>query len=304
MNNRPFLSSATTSLVGAAVIALACIPLTSADSQILKNRPFMKSIGGKLSAQFDGARCGNTVKFVFKGQSAGSFNADRVASRLMNNVVTAIRQTCPRVKLVSAKGLVGKSIVYNALAESQTNWLLLELGSSRDASLLSSGVSGKAGDKSKFQRRASFKAFSDVAKSLGTTKSLCTEPVKGRCTSLTNFSNVSTKGATITSKSRLDDKGSTAVLTYAGKNQNGFLCSNPQNVKISIVGGSASKAARSNMAEQLRERLRPFGNQACQGYATGKRRLAGANFDAKGAQVGKTSYFSTVSRNAGLRRAN
>jgi len=283
--------------------AICIITVTaSGDAQMLANRPFLNSIDGSLSASFSGPRCGDEVSFTFVGPQAATFNKDGVATRLMNNVVATLRTSCSRVKLVAAKGTVNGQIVYNAVAESGGGWELLELGSSRDASMLGGGARGTSGDRVNFAKRRDFAAFGEVLTAMKGKPNLCGAPQGSSCTSISQFKNASEDGATVIARSLLDSRGTQAVLTYAALNRSGFLCSNPEQAKIDVVGGGATPAARARMAVDLRERLKPYGKQVCSGYALRGNQFTSANFDENGARMGQEALLTPTATNPTLRQ--
>lgn len=288
--SRPIVSSRSLLLA----LAMPCLIMGggAAYGQLLGNRPFMNSVDNSLSATFQGARCGDEVAFVFSGKDRATFNKDGVATRLMNNVVTSIRRTCPRVKLVAAKGTVNGEIVYNAVAEGESNWLLLELGSAKDSTLLGGGQRGTSADRANFAKRRDFSAFGAVLTATRGKPYFCSSPQAGTCTSSTEFRNASEDGATVVARSLLDGQGTQAVLTYAAVNKSGLLCSDPQQARIDVQGGSSSPAARTRMATDLRERLKPYGNQVCSGYALRGPQIITASFDSNGARIGPEALLS------------
>lgn len=290
-------------LFSRATLAVAVmLTASSANAQLLGNRPFMESVDKSLSAAFSGPTCGNEVGFTFTGKDRATFNKDGVATRLMNNVVTSLRRTCPRVGLVAAKGQVGGDVVYNAIAEAEGGWLLLELGSNRDASVLSGGDRGNAGDRAAFSRRRDFTGFGALLTATRGKPWLCSGQDAGSCTSASEFKNASEDGATVVARSLVDGGGTQAVLTYPAANRGGLLCSNPQTAKIEIVGGTASAAARNRMATDLRERLKPYGNEVCSGYAMRGGQIVSANFNAGGARIGQEALLTALTAQPRLRQ--
>lgn len=285
-------------------LSIACLITgrTVVHGQMLGNRPFMTSVDNSLSASFSGTRCGDEVAFVFTGKDRATFNKDGVATRLMSNVVASIRRTCPRVKLVAAKGTVNGEIVYNAVAEGESNWLLLELGSSKDSSLLGGGQRGTSADRANFAKRRDFSAFGVVMASTKGRPFFCSSPQAGTCTSSTEFRNASEDGATVVARSLLDGQGTQAVLTYSALNKSGLLCSDPQQARIDVQGGSSSPAARARMAADLRERLKPYGNQVCSGYALRGAQIITASFDSNGARIGPEALLSAGAAQPKLRQ--
>lgn len=291
---------------GLAIVAVGASLLTplSAYAQLLKSRPFLTSLDGTLSARIEGASCAETVSLVFSGRSSGTFNDQGIATRLMNNAAQRLASTCGAVKLVTAKGVVNDRVVYNAVAEKATNWELLELGTSRDASLFAAGDGGTAGDQANFQRRRDFADFGAMLRTMGSQRFLCVGANAAGCTSVTELRNASNGAATLVSRSLLDSRGTVAVLTYATTNQGGFLCGNPQNAQLEVVGNAASPMARQRMAADLRERLRPYGNRVCNGYAVRGSAITGANFASSGAKIGDPAILTMHAAMPKLRRAD
>jgi hypothetical protein len=244
------------------------------------------------------------VDFVFTGKGSGTFNRNQVATRLMNNVVAQLQRTCPRVKLVSAKGVVNGNVVYNAVAESATGWLLLELGSARDMSLLAGGTAGTSSDKGNFARRRDFAGFPALLAATRGRPFLCSGTNGGSCTAVTEFKGASDSGATVVARSLLDGRGTQAVLTYRAQNRSGFLCSNPEQAQIEVIGSGASAAARSRMATDLRERLKPYGSEVCMGYAVRGSTITGANFKGTGARMGNEAVLTAAATMPSLRQGN
>lgn len=288
-------------LAAAGCSALALLSAGAA-AQVLGNRPFMASVDNSLTASFSGPRCDAEVAFVFSGKDRTTFNKEGVATRLMNNVVTSLRRSCPRVKLVAAKGVVGSEVIYNAVAEDGSGWKLLELGSTRDASLLGAGGRGTSADRGTFAKRRDFAAFGTVLAATRDKPHFCSGPQGGTCTSATEFRGASDEGATVIARSLLDAQGTQAVLTYTAANRGGFLCSDPQQAKIEVVGGTSSPAARARMATDLRERLKPYGNQVCSGYAMRGAQIITASFDANGARIGQEALLAALAAQPRLRR--
>ncbi|MEW5683984.1 MAG: hypothetical protein AB1942_03600 [Pseudomonadota bacterium] len=286
-----------------AALLLATWGAGGAQAQLLANRPFMKSIDGAISARLSGPACGETVDVVFSGADAATFNRDGVATRLMNNVVANVKSTCPRVRMVASRGVVGERIVYNAIAESATNWLLLELGSARDASLLGSSDRGKAADKGAFARRADFAGLPTLVQKIGGRGLLCSGLDAGSCTAVMDLRSATPAGAAVVSRSLLDSTGTQAVLSYRAQNVNGFLCSNPQTSSIEVIGGQATPQARRRMATDLRERLKPYGDEVCSGFAIRGANIISANFDAAGARIGAEGVMAPQATMPRLRQA-
>lgn len=285
-------------------LSIPCLMLGSGavHGQMLGNRPFMTSVDNSLTAAFSGTRCADEVAFVFSGKDRATFNKDGVATRLMSNVVASIRRTCPRVRLVAAKGTVNGEIVYNAVAEGESNWLLLELGSAKDSSLLGGGQRGTSADRANFAKRRDFSALGAVMVATKGKPYFCSSPQAGTCTSSTEFRNASEDGATVIARSLLDGQGTQAVLTYAAVNKSGLLCSDPQRARIDVQGGYSSPAARTRMAIDLRERLKPYGNQVCSGYALRGPQIITASFDSNGARIGPEALLSAGATQPKLRQ--
>ena len=295
--NRVFVLAALTA--GASL--LSSVP---GDAQLLRNRPFLTSLDGTLSARIEGTACAETVSLVFTGRSSGTFNDQGIATRLMNNAAQRLAATCGTVKLVTAKGVVNERVVYNAVAERSTSWELLELGSSRDSSLFANGEGGTAGDQANFQKRRDFADFGGMLRTMGGQRFLCVGSSGAGCTSVTELRNASAGTATMISRSLLDGRGTVAVLTYATTNQSGFLCGNPQGAQLEVVGNAASPIARQRMATDLRERLRPYGNRVCNGYALRGNAITGANFASSGAKIGDPAVLTMHANMPKLRRAD
>lgn len=271
-------------------------------AQLLANRPFLQSPDKKLSASFDGGQCGEQVAFIFRATQPNAFADGSVARSLMTAVVQATWRSCPTAKLVAAKGVNGDRVVYNAVAEASTGWQLLELGSAREASLLAGGARGTSADRSNFLKRRDFSPFGTVLAAMKGKPYLCTSPRGMTCTSASEFRNASEDGATLVARSLLDGAGTQAVLTYAATNRSGMLCSNPQQAKIDVVGGNGSPAARARMAADLRERLKPYGDQVCSGYSVRGSQILSANFDANGARVGEEVLLTATAAAPQLRQ--
>lgn len=285
-----------------ASICLAGLICASAAVAQIAKVPFLKSADGKLAASFSGPRCGQEVAFTFTGPDQTTFNKGGVATRLMNNVVVLVRQSCPQVKMVSAKGVVGSQVVYNAIAEGETRWLLLELGSSRDAGMLTGTGRGTSADRANFARRKDFSGFGDVLATMKGKMFLCDSAMSGSCTASSEFRNATDKRANVTLRSLLDKGGTKALMTYSATNQNGFMCFNPEAAKIEVVGGQSSPAARVRFATDLRERLKPYGSQVCSGYALRGSQLVSANFGADGARIGNETILTALASEPALRQ--
>lgn len=286
-------------MIGASLIAGS-----AANAQLLRNRPFLTSLDGTLSARIEGPACAETVSLVFTGRASGTFNDQGIATRLMNNAAQRLGATCGAVKLVTAKGMVNERVVYNAVAEKSTNWELLELGSSRDVSLFAGSEGGTAGDQANFQRRRDFADFGALLRTMSTQRFLCVGASGAGCTSVTELRNASSGSAMMVSRSLLDSRGTVAVLSYETTNQSGFLCGNPQRAQLEVVGNAASPLARQRMATDLRERLRPYGNRVCNGYAVRGNSITGANFASTGGKIGEPALLTVHAAMPRLRRAD
>lgn len=284
-------------------VAVATASLTYAQG-LLADRPFMRSLDGSISARLDGPACADNVAFNFTGPETGAFNSDRTATRLMNNVVSNIRDACPRVQLVSAKGSSGGRVVYNAIAERSTSWLLLELGGAQDASLFASGARGASGDQSAFLRQGNFAGFPAVLQAMRGNAGLCAGSDGSTCTAAMEFNNPSADAATIVSRTLVQEDGTQATLTYGATNTNGLLCGNPQQATIEITGGNSSAALRQRFATDLRARLEPYGSRVCTGFASRAGGFVSANFDESGARVGNETVMSLSSTPPRLRQGS
>ncbi len=270
----------------------------------LGDRPFMRSLDGSISARLDGPACADQVQVTFTGPDTGVFNQDRSATRLMNNVVSNIRDACPRAQLVAAKGMAAGRVVYNAIAERDSNWLLLELGGAQDASLFAAGARGSSGDQAAFLRQGAFSGFPAVLQALRGNAALCAGSDGSTCTASMEFQNASDNAATVVSRTLVQEDGTQATLTYAATNSNGLLCGNPQDARIEITGGNSSAAVRQRFATDLRSRLEPYGNRVCTGFASRAGGFVSANFGADGARVGSESVMTLSASAPRLRQGN
>lgn len=288
-----------------AILSSIAIVSTPAVGQLSKRskRPFISSIDGKLVGRLDGQACGKTVSLTFTGTS-DKFADGTSARRMMNNVVRNLRSSCGSVTLVAAKGVSDGRVVYNAIAESSSNWLLLELGGGNSGGLLSSGDVGKSGDLSRFAASKQFIDLGSLFKRMGSDRFLCAQKTAMGCTAATEFRNASSNGATLITSYLLDNNGTRATVSYNGKNSGGYLCANPQNAKITVSGGKNSPTAKARLAKDLRERLEPYGTKICSGWQTSGKRLIGANFNDKGAKLGKAQVLTSSSTLPKLRREN
>lgn len=285
------------------VIGVIAFGLTvPAAGQLLKrDRPFIRSADGQLEGRLDGPACGETVSLVFTGPKS-KFADGTSARRMMNNVVRNLRSSCGRVSLVAAKGIADGRIVYNAVAESSSNWLLLELGGGSAGGLLASGTVGQSGDLNRFSASTRFVDFGALIKRMKGANFLCAQQTAKGCTVTTEFRQANANGATLVTRYLLDASGTTATVSYSGKNSGGFLCANPQTATINVSGGGQSTAARKRLADDLRERLEPYGARICSGWQTSGTRVRGANFNDNGAQLGKVQVLTTSKTMPKLRR--
>ncbi|MGB3471485.1 MAG: hypothetical protein WBA51_11740 [Erythrobacter sp.] len=286
------------SVIGAIAVGLT-VP---AAGQLLKrDRPFIRSADGQLEGRLDGPACGETVSLVFTGPKS-KFVDGTSARRMMNNVVRNLRSSCGRVSLVAAKGIADGRTVYNAVAESSSNWLLLELGGGSTSGLLASGTVGQSGDLNRFSASERFVDFGTLIKRMKGANFLCAQQTAKGCTVTTEFRQANANGATLVTRYLLDAAGTTATVSYSGMNSGGFLCANPQTATINVSGGGQSSAARQRLADDLRERLEPYGARICSGWQTSGTRVRGANFNDKGAQLGKVQVLTTSKKMPTLRR--
>lgn len=289
-------------ITAAPVVAVMCIT-APAPGQSLKraDAAFIRSADGKLVGRLDSPACGGTVALVFTG-SSDAFGDGKSANRMMNNVVQNVRASCGSVKLIAAKGVANGRVVYNAVAEASSNWLLLELGGDRSGGLLASGSVGKSGDLSRFSASNRFLPLGSLLKTMGSSRFLCAQQTSQGCTVSTEFRNASENGATLVSRYLLDGGGTLATVTYEGTNSGGFLCANPQSATITVEGGGQSTAARARLAADLRERLEPYGKRICSGWQSSGPRVVGANFNDQGAQLGKSLVLTSSASMPKLRR--
>lgn len=284
-------------MTGASLLAMP------AAGQLLKREPqaFIQSADGKLLGKLDGPACADTVALVFSGPKA-KFEDGTSARRMMGNVVRNLRSSCGRVKLIAAKGVADGRIVYNAVAEASSDWLLLELGGDRSGGLLASGAVGQSGDRNRFSASQRFVDFGALLTRMGKARFLCAQQTAQGCTVATEFKGASADGATLITRYLLDQAGTTATVAYDGRNSGGFLCADPQAARITVSGGGQSEAARTRLANDLRERLEPYGKQICSGWQSSGERVRGANFNAAGAQLGKVEVLTPSATMPKLRR--
>lgn len=291
--------------VYAATLCVAVAAASLAHGQArLGDRPFMRSLDGSISARLNGPACADTVEFNFTGPDTGVFNQDRVATRLMNNVVSNIRDACPRAQLVVAKGMAAGRVVYNAIAERDSNWLLLELGGAQDASLFAAGARGQSGDQAAFLRQGTFAGFPAVLQAMRGQAALCAGSDGSTCTASMEFQNASEAGATVVSRTLVQEDGTQATLTYLATNTNGLLCGNPQQATINISGGSSSPAVRQRFATDLRARLEPYGSRVCTGFSTRTGGFDSANFGEDGARQGNVTTMTLSATAPRLRQGS
>ncbi|MFC3308900.1 hypothetical protein [Blastomonas aquatica] len=290
------------SIVAPAILAALCMA-GPAPGQSLKrpDAPFIRSADGKLVGRLDGPACSSTVSLVFSGTSE-VFGDGKSANRMMSNVVQNVRASCGSVNLIAAKGVANGRVVYNAVADASSKWLLLELGGDRSGGLLASGTVGASGDQNRFAASNRFLPLGSLLKTMGGARYLCAQQTAEGCTVSTEFRAASEGGATLVSRYLLDGGGTLATVSYDGTNVGGLLCANPKSAKITVEGGSQSPAARARLADDLRERLDPYGSQICSGWQASGPRFIGANFNAQGAQLGKALVLTTSATPPKLRR--
>jgi hypothetical protein len=133
---------------------------------------------------------------------------------------------------------------------------------------------------------------------------LCSGNDGSTCTASMEFNNASADAATVVSRTLLDASGTQAVLSYSATNANGMLCANPQEARIEVTGGTSSPAVRQRFATDLRERLQPYGNQVCTGFATRPGGFTTANFDENGARVGSETVMTFAATAPRLRQGS
>lgn len=287
-----------------ATALLATLPLAgTATGQSLKrpDAPFIRSADGQLVGRLNGPACAATVSLVFTGSNE-VFGDGKSANRMMSNVVQNIRASCGAVTLIAAKGVANGRTVYNAVADSSSKWILLELGGDRAGGLLASSTVGTSADRNKFAASNRFLPLGSLLKSMGTARYLCAQPTAEGCTVSTELRGASEGGATLISRYLLDGSGTLATVSYSGTNSGGLLCANPKAAKITVEGGTQSPAARARLADDLRERLDPYGAQICSGWQASGPRFVGANFNEQGAQLGKTLVLTSSATPPKLRR--
>lgn len=288
-------------LVAAIIAASPFVGVAYGQSLKRPAAPFIRSADGQLVGRLDGPACASTVSLVFTGSNE-VFGDGKSANRMMSNVVQNVRASCGSVKLIAAKGVANGRIVYNAVADSSSKWLLLELGGDRSGGLLASSTVGASGDQNKFAASSRFLPLGALLKSMGNSRYLCAQPTAEGCTVSTEFRGANDGGATLISRYLLDGSGTLATVSYTGSNSGGMLCANPKSAKITVEGGTQSPAARARLADDLRERLDPYGAQICSGWQASGPRFVGANFNAQGAQLGKTLVLTSSTTPPKLRR--
>ncbi len=290
--------------LGLTVGAAMSLGFLSAEAQLLKrsDRPFIQSADGQLKGKLDGPSCAKTVSLIFTGPKR-KFDDGTSARRMMNNVVRNLRLGCGSVSLIAAKGVTNERVVYNAVAEASSNWLLLELGGSASGGLLASGTVGQSGDLNKFSASKRFLSFGKLDEQMGNANYLCSQRTKDGCTIISELKNANEDRGTLISRYLLDSSGTLATVSYTGVNSGGFLCANPKSAKITVTGGKQSPAARQRLAQDLRERLEPYGTRICSGWHLSGGKIIGANFNDKGAQLGKSLVLTKSISLPKLRRS-
>ena len=298
------INSLPSCLVLGAVAAAMTIPVVV---EAQSGRPAMITAKREMAAFFDGPRCADAVKMIFKGKDIKYFKSDQpIAARLINNVATLIRGQCPNANQISARGLVQGKIVYTGIAEAATDWTVVELGVSKNIGSLSGGrVEGsKAGEKEKFKGGEGFLPISELVK-LGSGKPfLCTryDAKTKTCSAITDIGQVSSDGGKIKASSLIKAAGDPVVNFSDNVNSGGgFMCLNPQKSSVAITGGKLSPGARKTMETDFKDRAADKGDEICIGYQRNGEKLFSEYFDKEGYSVAEKSEVTLFAAAPGLR---
>jgi len=252
-------------------------------------RPFFMAKGRTIAAFFEGEKCAETVRTLFKGRNPSVFqDGNPAAGRLMNAVSSLIKQQCDQVQRVTAKGQVDGKTMYNGIAEAATNWLIVELGASKNSNFLGSRIVDKNNPPEQlvFKERNDFLTYANMQADLGNKSVLCGgyDQSSNSCTSATTLINPNSKGSTVRITSQIKG-GAIAAIEFLGSAENGFLCSNTSDATVSITGGTLTDDGRAEMSVMFTDRWLEYGDRVCVGYVGEADSLKTVSFDENGYQT-------------------
>lgn len=283
--------------------------------------PFLVTKDQSMAAFVEGPACAQSVKMNFFSQDADAFarqdgDAPSTASRLMNNVTSLVRQTCPSVDMVRSAGKVvitGGSApetktVYTGIADKASSWTVLELGARNSGGLLNAGPrTGETPELPDFLASPTFEQFNAVQTLMANGETQCTnfDSSTETCTLLTTFE-LDESGALTMVTQQLVDEHSDAVGTarVPGNVSNGLWCGDPNAATVVATGGDLvpGSAKQVAMGEMLLERLQDVGDEVCVGYERADSGLKTIQFDDEGFQLFSAMDASIFDTAKALRR--
>lgn len=257
------------SLLRVSIIASVGYVAIGAAARAAPSIPRLVSSDQKLAAFVEGADCQPAVRVRFQAKSEAEFDrATGKAARFIGNVTDLLKSQCPMLTRVSVKGLVGERILYSGVAEAATDWVVVELGSRSGSGILSAGTQGKQDEKKKFAAAAGFiaaPAIIDVAKTQGI-ECVGLDAKTKTCLARNHYA-VNGSQIDVTAEYLLNKDGTIAKATYSPSISQGFLCTDPNKVRVEVSGGKLTEESRTGMKELLIERLRSAGSEFCAGFA-------------------------------------
>ena len=284
------------------IVAIGGSTLVGSAAYSDEKMKFLSTPDNEITAYFVGPKCADQIEMLFQATDPKAFDEETTpASRLMANATRVLPRQCEQLKRVVSKGAVGDRILYNGIAEAQTEWRLTELGVRTSAGVLS-GETSDAGQKAEFAGDAGFSPFQTLSPNMSE-KSYCVRPDEaGDCAGEASFTDVSPDAATVTARYLLNEDGTEASLLYPASNADGFLCTPTQDVEIGVSGGELTEEGRSEYAEMLRERVESGGDQVCTGFQNDSSgELLMGTFDASGRSMGEHANMRETPGDVSLR---
>lgn len=287
-------------------LSLGAITLIAVAShaEAKRPKPIMQSANGEIIAVFDGPSCDATVSTVFHGKNTEDFLTEKaIASRLMTNVADLLQRQCSDMSLVKSKGIVDGKTVYSGLAQKETGWAVREIGARKNP-LIGGDVQSDAEAKNKFKNANAFISYDTMLEKMGDNKFLCIDHDKSTdtCIGILEFGSMAKDSADIISHMMVDKSGSVSEIAYNAQNQDGFLCSKPAEIEITISGGNMNDAEKTEFVPMMKDRITANGSEICIGYKTFGDDIVTESFNEEGKQLSDFSTITITSTKKTLRR--
>ena len=269
--------------------------------------PILVTNGREIAAFFDGPQCAVEVQLALRARSYEHFSSSEpIAARLMNNVTNIVRRQCASTERVLAEGYVSGDLSYTGIAAQETDWRIVEVGTG-GSGLIGAGERSDRGGKSTFSAKDGFVSGGKFLEGPAAGKVLCESyhPETHSCRVLTKFHTLPDGELEMRVRQLEDEDGMEArVTSTVAENPEGFLCSNPLNANVEVVGGAMGDASRAALADSLKARIEDVGTEACIGYASDGTTFTSSTFDSDDLSLSEDAIITLFEVEPSLRYDN